>query len=310
MAGSPVIVAEQLTKKYGDHTAVDHVSFKVSEGEVFSLLGPNGAGKTTTVEMLECLRTPTSGDAYIKGLSIRNMADVKQIKKLIGVLPQEFNAVANLTVAENVRLAAAARGARDVEQILDDLGLREYRGRLFSRLSGGLKRRVGLAMALVGEPEIVFLDEPTTGLDPEARRETWLYVKRLKAYGKTVVLTTHYMEEAETLSDHVVIIVKGRIAAQGKVRELVAKHGGRTKLVFEGLDEKVLASLKNKGFEAEQTPEGRTVVRISNDSEIVEVLSSLRAFSIEVYPEIRQAGLEDVFLSVIGSRLSEEGLLV
>ncbi|MEM2870894.1 MAG: ABC transporter ATP-binding protein [Candidatus Caldarchaeum sp.] len=299
MAGSPVIVAEQLSEKYGDYVAVDRVSFSVSEGEVFSLLGPNGAGKTTTVEMLECFRTPTSGAAYVKGLNIRNISDVKQIKKMIGVLPQEFNAVANLTVAENVQLAAAARGAKGVGQILDDLGVWEYRNKIFSKLSGGLKRRVGLAMALVGEPEIVFLDEPTTGLDPEARRETWLYVRRLKACGKTVVLTTHYMEEAETLSDHVVIIVKGRIAAQGKVRELIAKHRGRTKLVFEGLDERVLASLRNKGFEAEQTPEGRTVVRISNDSEIVEVLSNLRDMFIEAYPEIRQAGLEDVFLSVI-----------
>ncbi|MEM2023783.1 MAG: ABC transporter ATP-binding protein [Candidatus Caldarchaeum sp.] len=309
MVASPVIVAEKLTKKYGDFTAVDNVSFKVYEGEVFAMLGPNGAGKTTTVEMLECLRTPTSGDAHVKGLSIRNNSDVKQIKKIIGVLPQEFNAVDNLTVFENVQLAAAAKGAKDFKQILENLGLWEYRRRLFSKLSGGLKRRVGLAMALVGEPEIVFLDEPTTGLDPEARRETWLYIKRLKSLGTTTVLTTHYMEEAETLSDRVAIIVKGRIAAEGKVRELVAKHGGRTKLVFEGLDEKVLASLRSKGFEAEQTQEGRTIVRISNDSEIVEVLSNLRAMSIEVYPEIRQAGLEDVFLSVIGSRLSEEGFL-
>ncbi|MEM4288448.1 MAG: ABC transporter ATP-binding protein [Candidatus Caldarchaeum sp.] len=138
----------------------------------------------------------------------------------------DFTAVDNLTVFENVQLAA--KGAKDFKQILENLGLWEYRRRLFSRLSGGLKRRVGLAMALVGEPEIVFLGKPTTGLDPEARRETWLYIKRLKSLGTTTVLTTHYMEEAERLSDRVATIVKGRIAAEGKVRELVAKHGGRT----------------------------------------------------------------------------------
>ncbi|MCS7129453.1 MAG: ABC transporter ATP-binding protein, partial [Candidatus Caldarchaeum sp.] len=170
------IVVEELTKKYGELTAVDRVSFKVSEGEVFSLLGPNGAGKTTTVEILECLRTPTSGDAFIKGLSVRDSSNVRKIKKIIGVLPQEFNAVGNLTVYENVELAAAAKKASDLRQVLEDLGLWEVRGRMFSKLSGGLKRRVGIAMALVGSPEIVFLDEPTTGLDPEARRETWLYI--------------------------------------------------------------------------------------------------------------------------------------
>ncbi|MCS7129082.1 MAG: ABC transporter ATP-binding protein, partial [Candidatus Caldarchaeum sp.] len=229
------IVVEELTKKYGELTAVDRVSFKVSEGEVFSLLGPNGAGKTTTVEILECLRTPTSGDAFVKGLSVRDSSIVRRIKKIIGVLPQEFNAVGNLTVYENVELAAAAKQASDLKQVLEDLGLWEIRGRMFSKLSGGLKRRVGIAMALVGSPEIVFLDEPTTGLDPEARRETWLYIRRLKKQGSTVVLTTHYMEEAEKLSDRVAIIVKGRIAAEGEVKSLIARHGGKTKLLFEEL---------------------------------------------------------------------------
>ncbi|MCX8203485.1 MAG: ABC transporter ATP-binding protein, partial [Nitrososphaeria archaeon] len=150
MRVSPAIVVEDLTKRYGDVLAVDRISFTVNEGEVFALLGPNGAGKTTTVEMLECLRTPTSGNAYLKGFSIRDPAGVREIKKLIGVLPQEFNAEDDLTVYENVELAAASKGAENVREVLEKLGLWELRGRLFSKLSGGLKRRVGIAMALAG----------------------------------------------------------------------------------------------------------------------------------------------------------------
>ncbi|MCX8202124.1 MAG: ABC transporter ATP-binding protein [Candidatus Caldarchaeum sp.] len=304
------IVAQELTKRYGSFTAVDRVSFKVFEGEVFSLLGPNGAGKTTTVEMLECLRSPTSGDAFIKGLSIRDPSKTKQIKRMIGVLPQEFNAVDNLSVYENVELAAAAKQADGVKEVLEQLGLWEIRRRMFSKLSGGLKRRVGIAMALVGNPEIVFLDEPTTGLDPEARRETWLYIKRLKQLRVTVVLTTHYMEEAEKLSDRVAIIVKGRIAAQGDVKQLITEHGGKTKLVFEELDEKAVNLLKAKNYEVEITAEGRPVVKVEKDSDIFEALSTLKSLGFEAYPEIRQAGLEDVFLKVIGSKLSGRGELV
>ncbi|MCS7117361.1 MAG: ABC transporter ATP-binding protein [Thaumarchaeota archaeon] len=308
--GSTAIVVEDLTKRYGDLVAVDRVSFTVDEGEVFALLGPNGAGKTTTVEMLECLRTPTSGNAYLKGFSIRDPSSVREIKRLIGVLPQEFNAVDNLTVHENVELAAAAKGAKNVREVLEQLGLWELRKRTFSKLSGGLKRRVGIAMALVGDPEIVFLDEPTTGLDPEARRETWLYVKQLKKSGVTVVITTHYMEEAERLSDRVAIIVRGRIAVMGEVRRLVVEYGGKTKLVFEELDGRAESLLRERGYELEVAPDGRTVVKVERHQEIYEVLSALRSLSLDVYPEIRQAGLEEVFLRVIGSRLSERGELV
>ncbi|MEN3047859.1 MAG: ABC transporter ATP-binding protein [Candidatus Caldarchaeales archaeon] len=309
MQSSPAIVVEELTKRYGEVLAVDRVSFTVNEGEVFALLGPNGAGKTTTVEMLECLRTPTSGNAYLKGLSIRDPAGVRKIKSLIGVLPQEFNAEDDLTVYENVELAAAAKGADNVREVLERLGLWELRGRMFSKLSGGLKRRVGIAMALVGDPEIVFLDEPTTGLDPEARRETWLYIRQLKREGVTVVLTTHYMEEAERLSDRVAIIVKGRIAAMGEVKRLIEEHGGKTRLLFDELEERAVSSLRNRGYEVEVAPDGRAVVKVGTQSEVAEVISLLRELSVEAYPEIRRAGLEEVFLRVIGSRLTERGEL-
>ncbi|MCS6784379.1 MAG: ABC transporter ATP-binding protein [Candidatus Caldarchaeum sp.] len=310
MAGSEAIVVEELTKKYGSFTAVDRVSFTVYEGEVFALLGPNGAGKTTTVEILECLRTPTSGNAFLKGLSIRDPSKTREIKKFIGVLPQEFHAVDNLTVYENVELSAAAKNADNVKDVLEQLGLWDIRNRMFSKLSGGLKRRVGIAMALVGNPEIIFLDEPTTGLDPEARRETWLYIKQLKKTRATVVLTTHYMEEAEKLSDRVAIIVKGKIAALGEVKQLVAEYGGKTKLVFEELDERAVSVLRERGYDVEAAADGRTVVKVEKDSEIFDILSTIKMFHQNLYPEIRQSGLEDVFLKVIGSKLSERGELI
>ncbi|MEM4416563.1 MAG: ABC transporter ATP-binding protein [Nitrososphaerota archaeon] len=308
--GSEAIIVSDLVKKYGELTAVDHVSFNVIEGDVFSLLGPNGAGKTTTVEILECLRTPTSGDAWIKGLSVRDPKDVRKIKKIIGVLPQEFYAVDNLTVLENVVLAAAAKNSDNVRNVLERLGLWGFRGRRFSTLSGGLKRRVGLAMALVGEPEIVFLDEPTTGLDPEARRETWNLIRELRRSGVTVVLTTHYMEEAERLSDHVAIIVKGRIAAEGEVKNLISRYGGRTTLVFDDIDEEARQHLVDRGFNVEVLSGGRSVVRVEGEREVFEVISYLRNLGYEGYPLIRRGGLEDVFLSVIGSKLSEGGDLI
>ncbi|GBC70178.1 Daunorubicin/doxorubicin resistance ATP-binding protein DrrA [archaeon HR01] len=307
---SEAIIVSDLVKKYGELTAVDHISFNVFEGDVFSLLGPNGAGKTTTVEILECLRTPTSGDAWIKGLSVRDPKDVRKIKKIIGVLPQEFYAVDNLTVLENVVLAAAAKNSDNVRGVLERLGLWEFRGRRFSTLSGGLKRRVGLAMALVGEPEIVFLDEPTTGLDPEARRETWHLIRELRRSGVTVVLTTHYMEEAERLSDHVAIIVNGRIAAEGEVKNLISRYGGRTTLVFDDIDEEARQHLVDRGFNVEALSGGRSVVRVEGEHEVFEVISYLRSLGYEGYPLIRRGGLEDVFLSVIGSKLSEGGDLI
>ncbi|MCS7142231.1 MAG: ABC transporter ATP-binding protein [Aigarchaeota archaeon] len=305
-----IIVVDKLTKKYGDFLAVNNVSFIVKQGEVFSLLGPNGAGKTTIVEILECLRTPTSGVALIKGMNVKDPSEVKRIKRLIGVLPQEFNAIDNLTVYENVELAASAKGSRNVKDILEALGLWEMRKSAFSKLSGGLKRRVGIAMALVGDPEIVFLDEPTTGLDPEARRETWSYIRKLKKSGVTIFLTTHYMEEAERLSDRVAIIVRGRIAAEGDVRRLVSEQGGKTRLIFEDLGERAAEALRGKGYEVEPITDDRTVVKVSDKSEVFEVLSILRGLSIDAYPEIHHPGLEDVFLRIVGSKISERGELI
>ncbi len=308
---STAVEAISLTKLYGNIRAVDGVSFDVKRGEIFSLLGPNGAGKTTTVEILECLRTPTSGEAYIMGLSIRNRSDVRKIKRLIGVLPQEFSAVDNLTVYENVLLAAATKGVgRNFRDLLEGLGLWEVRGRLFSKLSGGMKRKVGLAMALVGDPEVVFLDEPTTGLDPQARRETWRYIVGLRREGRTIILTTHYMEEAERLSDRVAIMVNGRIALIGRVPDLVAQSHVKARLIIDELDEVLFQELQSSGLKPERLPDGRWAVAVREGSELQGVLSLLERHGLRGLFEVRAAGLEDVFLSTVGSRISERGDLV
>ncbi len=311
MSRPDAVSAISLTKVYGGVRAVDGVSFSVEEGEVFALLGPNGAGKTTTVEILECLRTPTSGEAYVLGLSIRSRPDVVKIKRMIGVLPQEFSAIDNLTVYENVLLAAAARGAgRGFRDLLEGLELWDVKDRLFSKLSGGMKRKVGLAMALVGDPEVVFLDEPTTGLDPQARRETWQYIVGLRREGRTVILTTHYMEEAERLSDRVAIMVGGRIARMGRFSELVAQTPVKARLIVDELDDSLAQELRSLGAVLERLSDGRWAVAVRGGSELQGALSLLERRGFRGLYEVRVARLEDVFLATVGSRLSERGDLV
>jgi ABC-2 type transport system ATP-binding protein len=216
------IEVANLTKKYGDIVAIDNISFNVYYGEIFSYLGPNGSGKTTTVEILACIRKPTFGTAKVLGFSIDK--EENEIKKRIGILPQEFAYFDLLTVKECIDSIGKIYGLKyDIKQILEVLDLWEYRNKKFKELSGGLKRRVGVAMSIVNDPDLLFLDEPTTGLDPMSRRDVWKYILNLKKLGKTIFLTTHYMEEAEKLSDRIGIIVKGKMIALDNVKDLIAK---------------------------------------------------------------------------------------
>lgn len=213
----------QLTKKYRELTAVDSLDLTVNKGELFALLGVNGAGKTTTVKMLSCLTKPTSGDAFLMGKSI--VTNPAAVKELIGVSPQETAVAPGLTVRENLELMCAFHGfsagkrRAKTEELASRFGLDSVYGKKAGKLSGGWQRRLSIAMALVSEPQILFLDEPTLGLDVLARSDLWDAVRSLK--GKiTVVLTTHYMEEAETLSDRVGIMKDGRLLALGTADEL------------------------------------------------------------------------------------------
>ena len=305
------IRVENLTKKYGDLVAVNSISFKVRKGEVFAFLGPNGAGKTTTVEILECIRKPTSGEAYVLGYDIRK--ESKEIKRVIGILPQEFEAFDRLTVRENLEYFAGIYGVeQDVDSLIRMVGLEDKKDTLYKNLSSGLKKRLGVAIALVNNPEIVFLDEPTSGLDPQARRAVWKVIRDLKRKGKTVFLTTHYMNEAEALADTVTIIHKGEIVAQGTPEELIEKFGRRSLLIIRKCDERAVEVLKEKGFETEfNVTNGSLEIPLSSHRSLREILDTLTRSRIrfgEIH--IKSSSLEDVFLNLIGAKISEEGELV
>ncbi len=220
------IEIRNLTKKYKDVTAVDDLTLSVGQGELFALLGVNGAGKTTLAKMLSCLILPTSGSAEVLGCDV--IKEPEKVKEVIAISPQETAVAKNLSVKENLELMAGAHGfdkekrKRKVNELISGFGLEEVRDKYAGKLSGGWQRRLSIAMALIGEPKVLFLDEPTLGLDVFARRELWRIIESLK--GKiTVVLTTHYMEEAEKLSDRLCIMKNGRIIAIGTATEMIEK---------------------------------------------------------------------------------------
>jgi ABC-2 type transport system ATP-binding protein len=223
------IVLEGLTKRFNDVVAVDDLSLAVAKGELFGLLGPNGAGKTTILNVLCGLVAPTRGSAYVGGYDVQT--DAQQVKALIGVCPQETAVYSHLTGRENVELfghlhaMSKQRRQQNADALLEKMGLRDDADRRVGKYSGGMRRRINLIMALVNDPDIAFLDEPTVALDPQSRHAVWDFIRGLTAQGKTVVLTTHYMEEAEALCDRVGIIDHGRLIALGSPHELKDTFG-------------------------------------------------------------------------------------
>lgn len=218
----------ELTKKYKDVTAVDHLNLSVKQGELFSLLGVNGAGKTTTMKMLSCLTKPTNGDAFLNGSSI--MANTAAVKRMIGVSPQETAVASNLTVKENLELMCGVHGfskglkKQKIAELSQQFSLNPILKKKAGKLSGGWQRRLSIAMALISEPRILFLDEPTLGLDVLARSELWDFIRSLKGH-VTIILTTHYMEEAEALSDRIGMMKDGKLLALGTADELKTQAG-------------------------------------------------------------------------------------
>ncbi len=208
----PVIVANDIRKKYEDIDAVNGISFEVRRGEVFGMLGPNGAGKTTTIEILEGMRNADSGEAIINGINVKK--DPTSVKSIIGVQLQQNAFFDNLKLSEIVGMYAQLYEAKvNPVEVLSRVGLEDRKGSKYAQLSGGQKQRLSIAVALVNDPVILFLDEPTTGLDPQARRQVWALVKKIRNDGSTIVLTTHYMEEAEELCDRIAVIESGEIIA-------------------------------------------------------------------------------------------------
>jgi len=300
------IHVENLVKRYGDLTAVNNISFTVKRGEIFAFLGPNGAGKTTTVEMLVGLRKPTSGGASVLGFDI--IKEKEEIKKRIGVLPQSFNTYDRLTVKENIEYFAGVFDSRpDVDGLIKLVDLEDKKKEQFKNLSGGLKQRLGIAVALVNDPEIVFLDEPTSGLDPKARHGVWQLIDDLHDKGKTVFLTTHYMEEAEALAERVGIIHNGKIVALDEKDALIAEHGKKNMLVLRKADPKAVKVIEKIGLKANYDEgEGDVIIHLNHAvavSDIMQALSNAHVSFSEL--QLKRSSLEDVFLNLTGEELGK-----
>ncbi|NHK30496.1 MAG: ABC transporter ATP-binding protein [Asgard group archaeon] len=303
------IVIENLVKEYDDVIAVNDVSLKIEKGKIFAFLGPNGAGKTTTVEILEGIRKKTSGKAFVMGYDVDNRRDLKNIKKIIGTLPQEFHTYDNLTVRENLRFwSRMFANSLPIDDLISLVKLEEKTKTRYKNLSGGLKRRLGIAIALVNDPELVFLDEPTTGLDPRARRETWVVIEDLKNRGKTVFLTTHYMEEAQVLADIVAIIHKGKIMDLGTPMELIDRYGGDNKIIVRCNSQEARDKTHDILFKLGpmENKDGDIVVsgKKGSISKVVDLLDDNEVPYIDIVTQ--RPTLEDVFLSLTGETLVAE----
>lgn len=305
MAASAVEVAG-LVKRYGNHTAVGGVSFTAARGEIVALLGPNGAGKTTTVEVCEGFRRPDTGGVRVLGLD--PWRDARRLKPRVGVMLQSGGIAPGARTVEALRLAAAFHADPvDPGYLLDRLGLRGSARRPCRRLSAGQQQRLSLAMAIVGRPELVFLDEPTAGLDPQARHATLDLVEELRDHGVTVVVTTHFMEDAERLADKVAIIDRGQVIAAGSPGELTAQ-GAERQLRFRarpGLDVDQLLSALPPGSAAKESPAGHYLVEGEVGPQLLATVTAWCA-SHDVLAEdlrIESQTLEDVFLDLTGREL-------
>ena len=305
MASEAIVLARGLSKNYGPIWAVDGISFEVTPGECYGFLGPNGAGKTTAIRMIYCRTLPTSGVLNVFGLDVR--AHAREIKALIGLAPQENNLDPDLNVIENLivysryydipRSEAEERG----KELLRFLSIDERRKEEVTKLSGGMQRRLVIARALINNPRLLMLDEPTTGLDPQARHLIWQRLRELKGKGVTMILTTHYMEEAEKLCDRVAVMDSGKILAEGSPYQLIKRYAGEH--VFEirhTEDNGLLRKLEGLEYSIEQA--GDTIYIFSKDGdEIGKRLLPLKDSEILH----RRANLEDVFLRLTGKELRD-----
>jgi ABC-2 type transport system ATP-binding protein len=302
-----VIAATNLRKYFADVKAVDGLDLSVANGECFGLLGPNGAGKTTTIEILEGLTKPDSGEVTILGLTWRS--NERELRERIGISLQETQLSEKLTVFETLRLFRSFyRDGRDPDDLLRDLSLDEKRDSRVGKLSGGQRQRLGVACALVGKPDVLFLDEPTTGLDPQSRLQLWDIVQRFRQGGGTVLLTTHYMEEAQRLCDRVAIIDHGHLIALGTPNELIAKLEARNVIEFTSepaLDEKTVQSID--GCAGVTAHKDGWLLRVHSLAEAVPQLIGVveRKGAKLVSLSTHEATLEDLFVSLTGRELRD-----
>jgi ABC-2 type transport system ATP-binding protein len=303
---NPVEISS-VKKYYGDVKAVDGVSFTVKKGEVFGLLGPNGAGKTTTIEIMEGLRKRDEGTVRVLGLD--PWGNGYELHKKIGVIPQEFTFFEKASPREAVKYYADLFGVSvNPDEILKEVLLDDSASVLFENLSGGQKQKMGLALSLVNSPELLFLDEPTTGLDPNARRVIWEVIRGLQSKGKTIILTTHYLDEAQQLSDRVAIMDHGHIVAMGTSDEIIAEHGSGERLEIHG--SKKLADYIKANTELKVDFEGKDLICIKLNEKI-DALAALAAAEQSGlnWGEIqtRRDSLDDVFVKLVSGTMDEHG---
>ena len=305
--GQTVVSVAGLHKSYSSVRAVDGISFEVRAGEVFGLLGPNGAGKTTTIEILEGLNKPDSGSISILGLDPTR--DGRALKERIGVQLQTAALYPNLTVTELIDVFGSFyRAARPTPELVHEFGLEERQTGLTKELSGGQRQRLSVALAMVNDPELIFLDEPTTGLDPQARRSLWDQISGLRGQGRTILLTTHYMEEAEQLCDRVAVMDHGRILELGTVSELVTRHFRERTVRFAARPELADERLAGVRAVSRVAHESDEVVLHTQDvpgtiGELLRLTDELGIEGLDI--AVRRPTLEDVFLELTGRALRD-----
>ena len=303
------IEVSSLKKYYGEIKAVDEISFNVDEGEIFGLLGPNGAGKTTSIEIMEGLRKKDGGDVKVLGLD--PWKDGYELHKKIGVIPQDFTFFEKTSPREAIIYYADLFGVKvDPDEILKEVLLEDSAKVMFDNLSGGQKQKTGLALALVNSPDLLFLDEPTTGLDPNARRAIWEVIRGLKAKGKTIILTTHYLDEAQQLSDRVAIMNLGRFAAIGTVDEIIAEHGTGERLEIHG-SKKLADYIKENTDLKVEYRKGMISIPLKQKIEALAALAAAEQSKLD-WGEIhtRRDSLDDVFIKLVSGRVDEHGEII
>jgi ABC-2 type transport system ATP-binding protein len=314
---SPAIQSRELTKQFGKLTALDHVTFEVGRGELFGLLGPNGAGKTTLIRILTTLMAPSSGQAWVAGHDV--VHEPRQVREQIGVVPQALTSDLELTAWQNLDiygqfygLSRTTRRAR-ADHLLEMVGLHERAHEMVATYSGGMRRRLEIARGLLHSPRVLFLDEPTIGLDPQGRRAVWELLEQLRAESDlTISLTTHYMDEAENLCDRIAIIDGGKIVASGTTQQLKAMVKGtdRIRLEISGDASPALIALRRQPYvlEASQDSDGAIVIAAADGAHAMpRIIEQTERAGAKIHAmSIEQISLEDVFISFTGRRLREE----